>query len=720
MGLLGNEKLADTHVDSIISSVEELFKKICQATTMSSMPNEPCRREPYERLFDDLRTKRGRMPYLKTKFGLVPPKEIYLPMNFDHDFRRHRQGCDQYFKHQNYQYIPLFKQLQQILSVQDIYQKIYGEDEPELPGHFSSFKDGSKFQESVFFKEHRKALQIFLYLDEVQMCNPLGSKSSSKRKLVFVYFSLGNLSMRYRSGFHSIYLLSIFTAEQVEQFGINVLLRPIVEDLKKLESGVDIEVNQTKLPVYGTLVAIIADNLASHQLGGFKCGFSKSFRKCRTCLGSEEEIQSNFSHASFITRTKEMHEDHCKLIGIESLEQHYSKLYGINHRSIFNDLKYFHVIGGLPPDIMHDILEGILPQTISRMLRYYIAIQKIFKLKDLNHWILNHDYGPNEIKNKPSAIKMNHLQKNNIRQSSSQTWLLATVLPLIIGNKIPSGCSRWSLFKDLLEISRIVFSESISYYECFQLKDLVHAFLTKAKRLNMRITVKMHNLTHYPYYIRLLGPLKNFWAMRFESKHAFFKKITRVTNFNFINAPATLAERHQVWLTNKIHESKGNLLKPEYVLPASYKKKSHLRKISSFTFGGQICETLKTSTMESVIHCLPSISINGSKILVEKSIVLCPLQGSARFQFGKVTNILVSQEKILFVCQLFRTLRFNNFYQAYEVISTDKIIVFEAGDLNLSNSFYLHRPSFSINSAGSLFIVTKQSLKFCLLKSQWK
>ena len=192
----------------------------------------------------------------------------------------------------------------------DIYRKIYEEEEPELPGHFSSFKDGSKFQESVFFKSHPKALQILLYLDEVQMCNPLGSKSSSRRKLVFVYFSLGNLSMRYRSGFHSIYLLSIFTAAQVEHFGINVLLRPIVEDLKILELGVNIELNKIILPVYGTLVAIIADNLASNQLGGFKCGFSKSFRKCRTCLASEEEIQSNFSHASFITRTKEMHEDH--------------------------------------------------------------------------------------------------------------------------------------------------------------------------------------------------------------------------------------------------------------------------------------------------------------------------------------------------------------------------------------------------------------------------
>ena len=38
----------------------------------------------------------------------------------------------------------------------------------------------------------------------------------------------------------------------------------------------------------------------------------------------------------------------------------------------------------------------------------------------------------------------------------------------------------------------------------------------------------MHHLVHYPRYIRLLymfGPLLNFWAMRFEEKHAYFKKV---------------------------------------------------------------------------------------------------------------------------------------------------------------------------------------------------
>ncbi len=40
------------------------------------------------------------------------------------------------------------------------------------------------------------------------------------------------------------------------------------------------------------------------------------------------------------------------------------------------------------------------------------------------------------------------------------------------------------------------------------------------------------------------GPLKQYWTMRFEAKHSYFKKLTCNIG-NFINLPYTLAMRHQ-------------------------------------------------------------------------------------------------------------------------------------------------------------------------------
>ena len=44
--------------------------------------------------------------------------------------------------------------------------------------------------------------------------------------------------------------------------------------------------------------------------------------------------------------------------------------YGINMESI---LKYFHVADGLPPDIMHDVLEGALSYEIKLMISHFCS-----------------------------------------------------------------------------------------------------------------------------------------------------------------------------------------------------------------------------------------------------------------------------------------------------------------------------------------------------------
>ena len=63
----------------------------------------------------------------------------------------------------------------------------------------------------------------------------------------------------------------------------------------------------------------------------------------------------------------------------------YSKEFGINCKSSLNDLKYFHVCDGfLIPDIMHDVLEGVLQYEVKLMLQYMITIERYFTLDMVN------------------------------------------------------------------------------------------------------------------------------------------------------------------------------------------------------------------------------------------------------------------------------------------------------------------------------------------------
>lgn len=69
--------------------------------------------------------------------------------------------------------------------------------------------------------------------------------------------------------------------------------------------------------------------------------------------------------------------DFCDLLERDDLSasdrQHYSLVYGINHRALLSTLSFFDVASGsLVPDIMHDVLEGTLPLEVKVMLQVLI------------------------------------------------------------------------------------------------------------------------------------------------------------------------------------------------------------------------------------------------------------------------------------------------------------------------------------------------------------
>ncbi len=43
---------------------------------------------------------------------------------------------------------------------------------------------------------------------------------------------------------------------------------------------------------YGTLLLFLADNLAAHQLGGYKVGIGFALRKCRVCMATSESMRT--------------------------------------------------------------------------------------------------------------------------------------------------------------------------------------------------------------------------------------------------------------------------------------------------------------------------------------------------------------------------------------------------------------------------------------------
>lgn len=104
-----------------------------------------------------------------------------------------------------------------------------------------------------------------------------------------------------------------------------------------------------------------------------------------------------YRESDFVLRTPASYNYHCSLLS-GPLAEADSVTYGVNYESALNRLQDFHVCNNqLPQDIMHIILEGVVPYTIKAMLHSYISVKRYFTLYDVNQRILYFKYRPTQI-----------------------------------------------------------------------------------------------------------------------------------------------------------------------------------------------------------------------------------------------------------------------------------------------------------------------------------
>ena len=120
-------------------------------------------------------------------------------------------------------------------------------------GKLRDYCDGLTYEAHELFQHNPHALQIILHYDDLELCNPLGSKASIHKvgRLMYLikwplmhavshvigvfYFSLANLKPSLRAALPSIQLVSLALSSTIDKYGIDVILQPFVTDLCRLE-----------------------------------------------------------------------------------------------------------------------------------------------------------------------------------------------------------------------------------------------------------------------------------------------------------------------------------------------------------------------------------------------------------------------------------------------------------------------------------------------------
>ncbi|XP_011688405.1 PREDICTED: uncharacterized protein LOC105450321 [Wasmannia auropunctata] len=441
---------------------------------------------------------------------------------------------------------------------------------------FINYSDGSAYRENEFFRSHPNSLAIILYYDDLGVANPLGV-SSKNQKLSMFYWTLGNIHPKERSSKNAIQLLAIVKTESLKKDrALGKLLEPFIQDIIKLRTeGVTINVRGNDTIFKGSLLFCCADTPAAALMRGFK----ESVSAHRLCL-SEPNV-SNY------------------------VSKFWKRRYGVNSRSPLLDIPDFDVTVGLPQDAMHILLEADIPAVILR-----------------EHLVST---------------------DSKLRQTAAQMFALAHVLPFLIAESIIDEqdrdiCVRLLTHTHLLQILNMCLAYEIHDQSVDFLSHMIQLYIRRFILLYPDCAIpKMHFLLHIPRCIRLFGPARQQWCLRFESAHAYYKQLVPVVR-NVKNMAYTCAYRHQANLYSKLATYSGESTKFLYqgheISPGDTVLLNNLPNDQLFH---------KYLTEAERINCqllrIPKVKIHGTTY-VPKSLIL--LQNEEEFLpvFGEVRKYL--------------------------------------------------------------------------------
>lgn len=132
--------------------------------------------------------------------------------------------------------------------------------------------------------------------------------------------------------------------------------------------------------------------------------------------------------------TRETHARHISNLSDPLLATSVATTYGLSRDSILNSLQCFHVAEGLPPDIMHDILEGALQYEVKEMLRQFTGEKDCFSLSFLNSIISKFPYHYSDARNKPALIAL-HTKDNKVNQEGTHMYVVKCGLSQLLAMK---------------------------------------------------------------------------------------------------------------------------------------------------------------------------------------------------------------------------------------------------------------------------------------------
>jgi hypothetical protein len=250
---------------------------------------------------------------------------------------------------------------------------------------------------------------------------------------------------------------------------------------------------------------------------------------CTICYATRESMQVGFSEDCFQMRNRsEYNKDVDNFNRANGAVCH---VRGVKRCCELNRLNGFHVTENYCLDVMHTLLEGVVPLEIGCTLFSLTVEKRLFTLDHLNE-IITEFWGLINVDRKKKPPHFNSILPPGSgltpSMKATQCWALLKYLPLILGERVPVGDKHYKLLLHLSELVDLVFAPRFTLGMVAYLQELIRDHLTLFSELygdRVCMKPKHHFLVHLPTIVRKSGPLVGMSCLKFELKNSFFKRI---------------------------------------------------------------------------------------------------------------------------------------------------------------------------------------------------
>ncbi|KAF2884895.1 hypothetical protein ILUMI_21266 [Ignelater luminosus] len=691
--LYNSSTLPRSHVQMVIEATTELlsgnFVISLKESVLNTLLNKSYDKEDIDKLgqlfemfqnpFHNLSSEYLRLKAFEKTKSLLQPIQYVIGTKYD--------TKDHLYKSIDVtaQFIPLrivFKKFFEMPNTFDIVTK-YVDTLKAEPNNVTNIMQTSFWQNIEHKYEEKVVFPIYMYYDDYETGNPLGSHSGL-HKLGAVYISIGCLPLQYSGLLENIFLALLFHSSDHKEFGTEATFKILIDELLFLETeGIQVNTpNHGNVTIYFVLTLILGDNLGLHSVMGFSENFNSRYF-CRFCKVDKTSTHSLIIENKTLLQTLNNYNE-------DVLSKNLS-ISGIREECIFNCLPNFHVVINPSIDVMHDIYEGVCQYDMLHILKYFIFIAKLFSINTLNFCLKLFTYEP-EMGNRPPLLSMDFQNKNKLSMSASEMICFVRIFSLVIGDLVLENDEVWKFYLSLRNIIDIVSSKNITSSDICRLECLIsehhHLYITL---FNDTLEPKHHHLIHYPSIIQKVRPPANISSMRFESKHRESKLTANITCCRK-NITRSLSLKHQLKFCFRLMASKGF---DDDIITGPGKSNSFTDIVENETFPSSEGYTLKWIQIYGIKY-----SSNSSLTIIVGSHYLMPV-------FGIIKKIIINKHsQVCILYTVLQTLHFDEHYHAYEVKESKVIKHIEAKQLMCSPCL----PFLCRMASGKLYVSSRRAI----------